>query len=85
MKSSIFPDSFYPSIITEDMFVIRQLEARKSGHFRFFSEMIKFRRSRRAFGRENFIGMVNLRAYLSVKIVFLTSSHLRALFWRATN
>ncbi|KAG5543923.1 hypothetical protein RHGRI_016622 [Rhododendron griersonianum] len=34
-----------------------QLEARKSGHFRFFSEMIKFRRSRRAFGRENFIGM----------------------------
>ncbi|XP_058221329.1 isoamylase 3, chloroplastic isoform X2 [Rhododendron vialii] len=34
-----------------------QLEAWKSGHFRFFSEMIKFRRSRRAFGRENFIGM----------------------------
>lgn len=32
-----------------------QLEARKSGHFRFFSEMIKFRRSRQAFGRENFI------------------------------
>lgn len=32
-----------------------QLEARKSGHFRFFSEMIKFRRSRHAFGRENFI------------------------------
>ncbi|XP_057470073.1 LOW QUALITY PROTEIN: isoamylase 3, chloroplastic [Actinidia eriantha] len=33
-----------------------QLEARKNDHFRFFSEMIKFRRSRHIFGRESFIG-----------------------------
>ncbi|KAL6997374.1 Isoamylase 3, chloroplastic [Sarracenia purpurea var. burkii] len=34
----------------------RQLEAKRSDHFRFFSEMIRFRRSHHAFGRENFIG-----------------------------
>ncbi|KAA8538124.1 hypothetical protein F0562_027732 [Nyssa sinensis] len=34
----------------------RQLNAMKSNLFRFFSEMIKFRRAHHVFGRENFIG-----------------------------
>ncbi|KAL7262551.1 hypothetical protein ACSBR1_000838 [Camellia fascicularis] len=33
-----------------------QLEARKNDHMKFFSEMIKFRKSRHVFRRENFIG-----------------------------
>ncbi|KAJ7965751.1 putative Isoamylase [Quillaja saponaria] len=33
----------------------RQLDARKSSHFRFFSEAIKFRRTHNVFGRENFL------------------------------
>lgn len=32
-----------------------QLEARKGGHFRFFSEMIKFRKTRQVFRHENFL------------------------------
>lgn len=36
-----------------------QLETKKNSHYRFFSEVIKFRQSRRVFGREDFLNIVN--------------------------
>ncbi|GMN35239.1 hypothetical protein TIFTF001_005188 [Ficus carica] len=36
--------------------VVSQLEARRSNHFRFFKEAIKFRRTRRVFSRDTFLG-----------------------------
>lgn len=43
-----------------------QLDERKSGHFRFFSEVIKFRQSHTVFRQETFIGKVYfLTVYMS--------------------
>ncbi|KAJ4953333.1 hypothetical protein NE237_030165 [Protea cynaroides] len=37
-----------------------QLDARRSSHFRFFSELIKYRRKHPVFGRENFLDKKNV-------------------------
>lgn len=47
------------SISTIDsQIVVLQLEKQKESHFRFFSEVIRFRQTHHLFGREDFLGKV---------------------------
>ena len=49
--------------------LVRQLEARKSDHFRFFKEMIKFRWTHHVFSHENFLNKVIYFASLCFFVV----------------
>lgn len=54
------------------LFLLEQLEARKDDHFRFFSEMIKFRHKHPVLRRDRFLSEVNL-LNLNIKLAFKIS------------
>ena len=64
-----FSNNFNPySICMMIFFMLKQLDARKSGHFRFFSEVIKYRRTHLVFRHENFLSKVNLFTPVLMKL-----------------
>lgn len=58
-------------------YLVRQLDARKSSHFRFFSDVIKFRQTHHLFHRENFLDKV-ISFWLSLLV--LASQYCKKIF-----
>lgn len=57
------------------LFMLKQLNARKSDHFRFFSEVVHYRQKHRVFSHENFLDRVFFFTLVLVKLhCALTSS-----------